>query len=200
VGGASVGSVNDKEQPHAIYRWRGPGDALLYIGRTNNPSRRTDQHRHSKPWVTEAIRIDLEWVPADAVREAERRAIQSEHPRYNVQHNSGRIRVEVSAEIPVSGNGMAVMVTGAAVALLAARWAADAVSTRMVRRRALRAGVTVELPPVRNPFLADPPSWPLMLLSSALAAPCPRPNGDADISVATYLAAMKAQRDLTQST
>jgi predicted GIY-YIG superfamily endonuclease len=96
--------MDDGELPHALYRYRGDGKRQppLYIGRTNNPMRRTEEHRRSKPWITETVRIDVEWFSADAIAEAERQAIRTEHPIYNVQQNDGRLRIEVTTEVTLS--------------------------------------------------------------------------------------------------
>lgn len=69
-------------KPHAIYRFRDQHDGLLYIGRSNEAVRQANEHRLRKDWITSAVRIDLEWGPAEMVHEMERRAIESEHPRY----------------------------------------------------------------------------------------------------------------------
>jgi hypothetical protein len=90
--------------------------------------------------------------------EAEKRAIQAKRPRYNVQHN--RRDREVDPAAVVAGlNGLGV---AACLAVLGGRWMFDEMSARWMRRQARRAGVTVELPPGRNPF--EEPSAVLALL------------------------------------
>jgi predicted GIY-YIG superfamily endonuclease len=84
---------------HALYRFFGQGGQLLYIGITRDPSSRWGQHRGDKPWWFEVQRIEIESLPdrASALK-AERLAIQSEKPRYNVVHNrrtSAAPRIEV---------------------------------------------------------------------------------------------------------
>ncbi len=77
---------------HALYRFFGSADQLLYIGITLNPASRFTQHRHDKPWWAEVARITLEPYPTrEAVIAAERRAIGNEQPIHNVIHN-GRVR------------------------------------------------------------------------------------------------------------
>jgi predicted GIY-YIG superfamily endonuclease len=167
---ATLANVDDHETPHALYRFRNADGELLYLGRSNSPFRRADEHRHSKQWITQAVRIDLEWVPAELVRDFEREAIQAERPRFNIQHNGGRVRVEVEAEIPGSGTGLMALLAGSVALFLAAKWGADTCANWMVRRRAAQAGMQVDLPPVQNPFLADPPSVSLRLMYAAMAA------------------------------
>jgi hypothetical protein len=72
---------------HALYRFFDVGGDLLYIGITNDPGRRWSRHANDKPWWHEVDRIELERYPDRvAVLAAERKAIQDEHPRYNVAH------------------------------------------------------------------------------------------------------------------
>lgn len=104
--------------PQALYRTRAKDGTMLYIGKSNAPLRRTEEHRRSKDWMAyNAVRIDLEWYPGlRAVLEAEARAIRTEHPVYNIQHNAGRIRIEagISAEVSRSGSSVSgIFVIGA---------------------------------------------------------------------------------------
>lgn len=168
--------MEDEEQLHALYTWRGQGKRQppLYIGRTNNPMRRIEEHRRSKPWITEAERIDLEWFSADAIAEAEREAIRREQPIYNIQHN--RLRIEVTAEVtlsPPSPESIAAMLAAILASGMAAVWAFDFLANWNVKRRAERAGRQVELPPPRNLFTQDPQHWSARLLQSlaTIAAP-----------------------------
>jgi predicted GIY-YIG superfamily endonuclease len=170
--------MDDGDQLHALYRYRGDGKRQppLYIGRTNNPIRRTEEHRRSKPWITETVRIDVERFSADAIAEAERQAIRREQPIYNIQHNDGRLRVGITAEVtlsPPSPESIAAMLAMILVAGMAAVWAFDFLANWNVKRRAERAGQQVELPPPRNLFTQDPQHWSARRLQSlvTLAAP-----------------------------
>ena len=72
---------------HVLYRYFDEDGELLYIGITNDPGRRWSQHIATKPWARQISTIRLEAHPDRvAVLAAEREAIQSEHPRYNVVH------------------------------------------------------------------------------------------------------------------
>ncbi len=69
---------------HAVYRMRDATDRLLYIGRTADAGRRFGDHS-MKRWFPLVETIRLEWFPTEAAAIlAERRAIQREHPRYNI--------------------------------------------------------------------------------------------------------------------
>jgi predicted GIY-YIG superfamily endonuclease len=72
---------------HALYRFFDAGSDLLYVGVTNDPGRRWGQHANDKPWWHEVDHIEIERYPdRESVLAAERKAIQEEHPRYNVVH------------------------------------------------------------------------------------------------------------------
>ena len=73
---------------HALYRFFDAEGRLLYIGISMNPPYRFGQHADDKPWWAEVARIAMETFPdRSAVLAAERRAIQTEQPLYNVVHN-----------------------------------------------------------------------------------------------------------------
>lgn len=73
---------------HALYRFFDAGGELLYLGITLNPAARWKQHSHDKTWSTEVANIVIEPHPdRAAVLEAERLAIVTEKPRYNVVYN-----------------------------------------------------------------------------------------------------------------
>jgi predicted GIY-YIG superfamily endonuclease len=73
---------------HALYRFFDISGQLLYAGITMNPSRRWAKHRDEKPWWHDVANITIETHPGrKAVLTAERHAIQTERPLYNVNHN-----------------------------------------------------------------------------------------------------------------
>lgn len=87
--------------PHALYRFFGAGGALLYVGITNNPSRRFTQHGVSREWWHEVETIRMERFPnREAVLAAERAAIKKERPKYNIKHAGG---APMTTELPASG-------------------------------------------------------------------------------------------------
>jgi predicted GIY-YIG superfamily endonuclease len=70
--------------PHAVYRFFGAGDELLYVGCTFNVRTRMDQHRGALDWYHLVVKITLEWHPGwvEGVR-AEAAAILAENPLHN---------------------------------------------------------------------------------------------------------------------
>lgn len=71
-------------QAHALYRFYADDGTLLYVGITNNPGNRFNQHGADKPWWHEVRGITMEPYPDRAsVLAAEARAIAVENPRYN---------------------------------------------------------------------------------------------------------------------
>lgn len=91
----------DEEEPErvALYHWVGHDEESLYVGISDDPDRRMRQHIDGKPWVEEAVRIDLvDWF--DTRREAldaEREMIHRVRPRYNVVHN----RRNAGSDLPI---------------------------------------------------------------------------------------------------
>jgi predicted GIY-YIG superfamily endonuclease len=165
--------MTDDEELEALYRYWGEGKRQppLYIGRSKNVMRRSEQHRASKEWITLATRIDVEWYTPEQIAEAERQAIQRERPVYNIQHNGGRVRIEAEVTFsPPSPESLAAMLALIVAGGMAAVWAADSIANWNVRRRAERAGQQVELPPARNLFAQDPQHWSANLLTALMKA------------------------------
>lgn len=73
----------------ALYRFFDADDDLMYVGISATPWERWRQHRGEKPWWHEIANITIERFPnRDAALEAERAAIRSESPLYNIVHSS----------------------------------------------------------------------------------------------------------------
>lgn len=71
---------------HALYRFYGEDGKLLYIGITNDPGRRFAEHTKEKHWWTRIRNISVDWYKSrGAVLAAEKRAIGTESPLYNVR-------------------------------------------------------------------------------------------------------------------
>lgn len=67
-----------------LYRMYGADGRLLYVGISATPSSRFVRHRQEKEWWSEIARIDLEHHGSrQQVMDAERAAIEREHPKYN---------------------------------------------------------------------------------------------------------------------
>lgn len=85
-----------------LYRYYGPGDDLLYVGISLNAIQRAiDHRRRGASWWTLWERCTVErFDTREQAAQAERDAIRSERPRYNIIHN--RSRAEVYAAPPVA--------------------------------------------------------------------------------------------------
>ena len=84
-----MGMTSDLDsRPHVLYRFFDDLDVLLYVGITVHLPTRLADHEEGKPWWPEVARMTAEPYPdRPAVLAAEKMAIQSERPKYNVQHN-----------------------------------------------------------------------------------------------------------------
>lgn len=90
-------------QEHALYRFFGEGDALLYVGLTVHLPTRLVDHHDKKPWWRQVERMTVQWWPSrEAVVAAERQAIIDEKPIHNIQHNRRGSRHSRVAEPVVS--------------------------------------------------------------------------------------------------
>jgi len=71
----------------AVYRIRGEGETLLYIGVTNSVQFRWNGHQAVQPWWDELRSLTVKWYPSrDAALAAEKAAILAEQPKYNVTY------------------------------------------------------------------------------------------------------------------
>lgn len=77
------------EETHILYRFYDDEERLLYIGVTADPGRRMSAHSRGKPWWQSVRNITMQnfSTSADLMR-AERQAIKTEDPIYNVVHSS----------------------------------------------------------------------------------------------------------------
>lgn len=86
--------LDDPAQGCALYRyWDGAGN-LLYVGISDNPDQRDEQHSRNSEWFQFAASSDVSWFTSrDAAHEAERSTIKAERPIFNKAHNKvGRER------------------------------------------------------------------------------------------------------------
>lgn len=73
---------------HVLYRCYSEGDRLLYVGITMTPPARFASHRQSGLWWSQVSFIKLETFNSRSDLEiAERIAIETESPLYNVKHS-----------------------------------------------------------------------------------------------------------------
>lgn len=70
---------------HTLYRFFNSRGQLLYVGITVNPAARFRDHRQQQRWWDEVRGIGLtQYATREELAAAEIRAIQTEHPAYNV--------------------------------------------------------------------------------------------------------------------
>jgi predicted GIY-YIG superfamily endonuclease len=86
-------------KPHVLYRAFNAQGQLLYVGITMNPGNRFAQHSDEKPWWTDVADIRVEHFGSrDRVLAAEREAIKTEQPLFNVMHNAGNRVSHISSK------------------------------------------------------------------------------------------------------
>lgn len=89
---------------YALYRFFGIGRQLLYIGISGSLPTRLGQHAKQKDWWHEVVSVEVQHFDTkEAVLGAEKSAIESERPAYNVVYNSGAEARELRTEEIESG-------------------------------------------------------------------------------------------------
>jgi excisionase family DNA binding protein len=88
-----------------LYRMYNSLGQLLYIGiTTRGNAGRFHEHARDKPWWKEVHSINCQhFTTAHATERAERLAIQTERPKYNVTHNGGRSTPEPVVAVGTPG-------------------------------------------------------------------------------------------------
>lgn len=80
-----------RKTPCFIYRAYAADCRLLYIGQTRQPEARIRNHARQSHWFAEAAEWEFEQVAGwYEMQAAEKAAIKTERPLYNVQHNTNR--------------------------------------------------------------------------------------------------------------
>lgn len=75
---------------HALYRFWSGSHELLYIGITLDPGTRWADHRRTKVWWQEVAAITIQpYSSRESVIAAEKNAIETERPLYNILMNRG---------------------------------------------------------------------------------------------------------------
>jgi predicted GIY-YIG superfamily endonuclease len=74
------------DAPTALYRLYAEDNVLLYVGISQNPVLRFDQHAKEKPWWPLVVRKTAAWCDsAGTALNAEAAAISSENPVHNIR-------------------------------------------------------------------------------------------------------------------
>lgn len=74
---------------NCLYRHYSSDGALLYVGISNRFHQRLKEHSKGSAWFPEISYVEVEHFDTrDQVRDAERQAIESERPKYNIVHNA----------------------------------------------------------------------------------------------------------------
>ncbi len=80
-------TLAETEESTVLYRFFDADDVLLYVGITDKPGSRWEQHMREQPWWPEARRQVTQWLDSRKLAEAaEQAAIRDECPVYNVAH------------------------------------------------------------------------------------------------------------------
>lgn len=89
--------MNCRNDSHALYRHYDKDGRLLYVGITNDPGKRWEQHRN-KDWWHDVTRTDIERFPdRESVSMAELDAIRNEKPWWNERHNEDVVQYRTRA-------------------------------------------------------------------------------------------------------
>ena len=85
-------------EPHFLYRLRDEAGRLLYVGITRNVKQRMGMHRYEQPWWQLVSEREIEEHPDRAAAEkAERDALATEAPAFNVMHTAARAESRAAA-------------------------------------------------------------------------------------------------------
>lgn len=75
----------------ALYRFFNADGVLLYVGITENTATRWASHKATKEWWPAVVHKEVEWHGSrEVAEEAERQALGTEEPLYNVRDVPGR--------------------------------------------------------------------------------------------------------------
>ena len=93
-------------RPTDLYRHFDADGMLLYVGISLSAVSRLSAHKVGSEWFSKIARIEIEtFETRESARDAERDAIATEKPRYNIQHkhcNSKKLKKEPSDSTAIS--------------------------------------------------------------------------------------------------
>lgn len=81
----------------ALYRFYDDRGQLLYIGISNRPRTRWQQHSVSKSWWSTVAHPTIQWLPSDVAEASEKLAIARERPLFNQIHSEGKVQARRTA-------------------------------------------------------------------------------------------------------
>lgn len=70
-----------------LYRHFDKDGVLLYIGRSLSALNRLISHRSGARWYRDIAHVRIEKIPADQIKAAEKLAIETEQPLFNIQYS-----------------------------------------------------------------------------------------------------------------
>ena len=93
--------MNDVNQETHLYRHFDKAGDLLYVGISINALARLKQHNEVSSWISSIARVDIErFSTRQAAIVAEREAILSEKPKFNVHHNGKKAGIISGKMLP----------------------------------------------------------------------------------------------------
>lgn len=96
------GQVEERVTHHALYRFYTPDRQLAYVGETNDPRRRLEEHRKGSPWFKQVdpqlTKVVWFETKAEALA-AEREAVERELPLWNTEYNRSNPLRRVSERV-----------------------------------------------------------------------------------------------------
>lgn len=97
----------------ALYRHFDLGGRLLYVGISENLTKRGAEHSASSPWHEHVVTTTAEWLPdRDAAVRAEVQAILTEKPMYNGSWNADGAKAAVRLIVATIGASVICSVLG----------------------------------------------------------------------------------------
>lgn len=91
-------NVEQMKETTALYRHFSSEGALLYVGISLSWPARTKAHVKGSRWFDNVARVEIERFPSrQAALDAEREAIKSEHPQFNIIHNRNTVNKQRDA-------------------------------------------------------------------------------------------------------
>jgi predicted GIY-YIG superfamily endonuclease len=93
----------------ALYRHFNSDGKLLYVGISTTPLRRIQQHKSLSAWFRDVVRIELQWYSnRKAAEDAERTAITTENPQFNVANAHPRPRANQICAVVIERSNAAI--------------------------------------------------------------------------------------------